>query len=115
MGSALSTHLYEMSYPGVPGVLRIARGYLNRGYGFSLTDLLWLEDPSDGGSFSDISWERVRFSSFYSYHEEKKDGAVFDFEGRHRDGLSQLSNIRAGPSSTTRIFGILFGRPPRLE
>ena len=28
VGGALSTHLYEMSYPEVPGLLRIVRGYI---------------------------------------------------------------------------------------
>lgn len=51
--------------------------------------------PSDGGKFKNIRWERVRFSSFFPYSDEGKEGAVFDFESKHRSGLSQLENITA--------------------
>ena len=51
--------------------------------------------PSDGGAFKNIRWERVRFSSFFPYTDEGKEGAVFDFESKHRHGLSELENITA--------------------
>ena len=47
----------------------------------------------DGGRFAGIGWQRVRFSSFFPYADEDKEGAVVDFETKSRSGLSQLSNI----------------------
>lgn len=49
--------------------------------------------PSDGGSFANVTFRRIRLSSFYPYADESRDGAALDFETKHRSGLSQLMNI----------------------
>ena len=49
--------------------------------------------PSDGGSFVNVTFRRIRLSSFYPYANENRDGAAIDFEIKHRLGLSQLKNI----------------------
>ena len=63
--------------------------------------------PSDGGTFKNIRWERVRFSSFFSYTDEGKEGAVFDFESKHRSGLSQLVNVTASEIDSVATLLVL--------
>ena len=60
--------------------------------------------PSDGGTFSNIKWQNVRFSSFYPYSDEAKTGAIFDFETKHRHGLSQLVNITASNITVSNVI-----------
>ena len=68
--------------------------------------------PSDGGSFTNVRWQRVRFSSFYDYKDEAKRGMVWDFAEKHRGGLSQLSNITAtGIDSVLRAPSLFKGVP----
>ena len=60
--------------------------------------------PSDGGTFANIKWQNVRFSSFYPYSDEGKTGAIFDFETKHRHGLSQLVNITASNITVSTVI-----------
>jgi hypothetical protein len=61
--------------------------------------------PSDGGKFANIRWQNVRMSSFFPYTDEGREGAVFDFESKHRSGLSQLSNITADDILVSEVVG----------
>ena len=61
--------------------------------------------PSDGGKFANIRWQNVRMSSFFPYTDESREGAVFDFESKHRSGLSQLSNITAEDILVSEVVG----------
>ena len=44
-------------------------------------------------------------SSFFPYTDEGREGAVFDFESKHRSGLSQLSNITADDILVSEVVG----------
>ena len=61
--------------------------------------------PSDGGKFANIRWQNVRMSSFFPYTDEAREGAVLDFESKHRSGLSQLSNITAEDILVSEVVG----------
>ena len=61
--------------------------------------------PSDGGRLANIAFERIRLSSFYPYADERRDGAVLDFESKNRSGLSQLWNVSVENVVATRVTG----------
>ena len=61
--------------------------------------------PSDGGTFANVAFQRIRLSSFYPYSDERRDGAALDLETRNRSGLSQLRNVTVEDVVVSRVTG----------